>query len=152
MGQPAFELAEFMPYRLSVASNAVSRAVARAYAGRFGLTTPEWRVLAVVAGEAEGLPQSTLAARTGMDKMTISRAVAALAGRGLLARGRDAADARTPRLNATPEGRRVYDEVVPAARAVEAGLLDGIDADEIAAAMVVVERLRAAAEAACREP
>ena len=148
---PPFALAEFLPYQLSVASNAVSRAVARVYEGRFGLRTPEWRVLAVVAGEAGGLRQSELAPRTGMDKMTISRAVAGLRTRGLVARAADASDRRTPRLATTAAGRAVYEEVVPAALAAAAGIWNGIAPRELAALSDLLARLRTAADAACVE-
>ena len=140
-----------MPYLLSVTSEAVSGAVARTYQGRFGLKTPEWRVLAVVAGAGGGLRQSEVASATRMDKMTISRAVAGLAARGLIARGDHAADRRTSRLRATAEGRRLYDEVVPAACAVEARLLAGLGAREVAALADILERLRGAAASACDE-
>jgi len=101
-----FALDRFMPYLLSVTSEAVSGAVARTYQGRFGLKTPEWRVLAVVAGSADGLRQSEVASATRMDKMTISRAVAALAARGLIARGsaRPRGKTKTPSRSFDREG------------------------------------------------
>ncbi len=43
-----FRLEEFLPYGLSVASDGVSRMIARHYLGQFGLGMPEWRLLAVV--------------------------------------------------------------------------------------------------------
>ena len=57
-------LEEYLPYRLSVASNAVSRLIARAYEDRFGLTIPEWRLLAVLA-EAGSAAQRGLIAEHG---------------------------------------------------------------------------------------
>ena len=44
-------LQDFLPYRLSVAANAVSRLIARAYERQFGLKNPQWRLLAVLAEE-----------------------------------------------------------------------------------------------------
>ena len=41
-------LAEFLPYRLSVTSNAVSQRIAQEYRIRWGLSVPEWRVMAVL--------------------------------------------------------------------------------------------------------
>ena len=147
-----FSLYRFLPYLLSITSEAVSAAVAGTYQGRFGLKTPEWRVLAVVAGAAEGLRQSDVSAATRMDKMTISRAVAALVTRGLIARHAQAGDRRTLRLRVSAEGRRLYDEVVPAALEVEARLLAGLSADAVERLTAALERLRAAAEPACGEP
>ena len=60
MSKAKLTLAEFLPYQLSITSNAVSDLIARSYQGRFGLKIPEWRVMAVL-GEA-GLGH---AARTG---------------------------------------------------------------------------------------
>ena len=42
-------LRDYLPYRLSVAANAVSQLIARAYKEQFGLTVPQWRLLAVLA-------------------------------------------------------------------------------------------------------
>ena len=43
----------FLPYRLSIASNVVSDAIATTYHALFGLRIPEWRLVAVIA-EATG--------------------------------------------------------------------------------------------------
>jgi DNA-binding MarR family transcriptional regulator len=71
------ELERFLPYRLSVLANTMSAAIAGAYAERFQLSIPEWRVLAVLA-RAPGLSAAQVAERTAMDKVAVSRAVAAL--------------------------------------------------------------------------
>ena len=47
--QAELRLDAYLPYRLSVASNAVSGLIARAYEDRFGLTVPQWRVICVLA-------------------------------------------------------------------------------------------------------
>jgi DNA-binding MarR family transcriptional regulator len=144
-----FRLADFLPYQLSVASNAVSRAVAlgTGYEDRFGLSGSEWRVLAAVS--AAGSPtQAELLALTGMDKMTISRAVTALSTRRLVDRVRDTGDRRTLRLSPTDEGRRVHDIVAPQALEVEARLLAALSPGEAEALRTALARLRAA----CEEP
>lgn len=126
-----FRLNDFLPYQLAVAANAVSRVVAdgTGYVTRFGLTGAEWRVLAVV--NAAGEPtQAELIALTGMDKMTISRAVAPLCKRGLIDRVRDAGDRRTSRLSATPSGAAIHDAIAVHAIAVEARLLAALSPAE----------------------
>lgn len=145
----AFRLADFLPYQLSVASNAVSRAVATGtgYESRFGLTATEWRVLAATA--AAGTPtQVELGRVTGMDKMTISRAVTALTARALLDRVRDTGDRRTLRLSPTAEGRRIHDIVAPQALEVEARLLAALSPADAA----LLRRALAQLRAACDEP
>jgi DNA-binding MarR family transcriptional regulator len=145
----SFRLADFLPYQLSVASNAVSRAVATGtgYESRLGLTNAEWRVLAAVT--AAGAPtQVELGQATGMDKMTISRAVTALSTRRLIDRARDTGDRRTLRLSPTAEGRRIHDIVAPQALEVEARLLAALSPAEAEA----LRRALAQLKAACEEP
>ena len=79
-------LDDFLPYQLSVTSNAVSSVIARTYESLFGLKIPEWRLIAVLA-EEEGLTQQALVQRTEMDKMTVSRAAQGLAERGMAVAG-----------------------------------------------------------------
>jgi len=67
------DLQEYLPYRLSVAANAVSRLIARAYEDEFGLTIPQWRLMAVL-GDEGALTQQSLCGRTLMDKVTVMRA------------------------------------------------------------------------------
>lgn len=141
-----FRLQDFLPYQLSVASNAVSRAVAdgTGYEARFGLSAAEWRVLAAIS--AAGTPtQAEVCAFTAMDKMTVSRAVAGLTHRRLVDRARDTRDRRTLRLAATEEGRRIHDLVAPRALEVEAGLLAVLDEPEARLLRAALAKLRAAA-------
>ena len=86
----AFKLEDFLPYRLSVAANRVSRLCARRYTKAFGLSIPEWRVLAVV-GRFDTLSPSAVGEWTAMDKVKVSRAAASLVARGELAEARVAA-------------------------------------------------------------
>ena len=136
-------LRHFLPYRLSLASNAVSDRVANVYQARFGLKIPEWRVIAVVAEQAHAT-QAALVAATQMDKMTVSRAVAALVERGLLARAR-ASDRRTLELALTAEGEALYAEIAPLALGIEAELLKGFSPAERTQLMALLERLEACA-------
>jgi DNA-binding MarR family transcriptional regulator len=141
---PHLRLADFLPYRLSVASNAVSDRVAAAYQARFGLRIAEWRVIAVVA-EQRSATQARLCQQTAMDKMTVSRAVATLVARGLLARA-PGADRRTPVLSLTADGSALYGEIAPAALAIEADLLAGFSTAERTLLADMLERLRACAK------
>ena len=77
----------FLPYRLSFTTNLVSDAVASAYEEAFGLRIPEWRVVAVVAEHPDGVTQQAIGWTTRMDKVTVSRAAAALIDRDILIRG-----------------------------------------------------------------
>ena len=112
----------FLPYRLSVLSNTVSSAIAAAYFANFGLSIPEWRVMAVLAANP-GLSAAEVTARTAMDKVAVSRAVATLLSAGRLRRTTAPADRRRTHLALTPAGARVYAQVVPMALEYERQLV-----------------------------
>jgi DNA-binding MarR family transcriptional regulator len=120
--RPKLHLENFLPYRLSVLSNTVSGAIAAAYFAHFGLTIPEWRVMAVLAANP-GLSAAEVTARTAMDKVAVSRAVGALLSAGRLRRTTAKADRRRTHLELTPAGARVYSRVVPMALKYERHLV-----------------------------
>ena len=144
MTQRRLTLDEYVPYRLSVASNAVSRVISRAYASRFGLKIPEWRLVAVLADHGD-LTQQELVARTEMDKVTVSRAVQGLVTRGLAAQHLDPRDGRLRRLRLTAEGVSLHAEIGPAALAMEAEVLAGLTADEVETLKGLLRRMERAA-------
>jgi DNA-binding MarR family transcriptional regulator len=136
-------LDDYLPFRLSVASNGVSRLIARAYEDRFGLTIPQWRLMAVLAEGA--LTQQAVVSRTAMDKVTVSRAARELVGRSLLSREVHAGDGRSHLLRLTNMGRSLYSEIAPLAKAYEAALLTGLAPNEVALLKRLLGRLEAAA-------
>ena len=137
-------LEEFLPYRLAVLSHTVSTTIAKVYEKRFGLSIPEWRVLAIL-GRFPGLSAVEVADRTMMDKVAVSRAVTKLIKNGRIDRQFADADRRRSILNLSEEGRKVHNEVAPLALAFEADLLHGIVDDDYAAFNNVLERLLAKA-------
>lgn len=125
MSAPAngeLDLGHFLPYRLSVLSNTVSSALAGAYARRFSLTIPQWRVVAVLA-RSPGLSAAGVAERTAMDKVAVSRAVTGLVRSGRVRRVLAASDRRRSVLTLTARGRAVYRRIVPLALAYQRRLL-----------------------------
>jgi DNA-binding MarR family transcriptional regulator len=123
------DLDHFLPYRLSILSNRASDAIARHYSDRFGLTVPEWRVMAVL-GQTPGLSARDVAARTAMDKVQVSRAVALLVDGRRVRRDEDAVDGRITRLSLTAKGQAIYDEVVPLALHLEEVFLSALSPQE----------------------
>lgn len=137
-------LEDFLPYKLAILSHTVSSLVARVYDKSFGLTIPEWRVIAIV-GRFPGLSAVEVAERTMMDKVAVSRAVTKLIKRGRIDREFADADRRRSILNLSAEGREVHDEIAPLALQMEEDLLHGLSEDEIATLNSVIERLLARA-------
>src|SRR5215470_10422573 len=80
-----FQLERFLPYRLSVLANLASRALARLYSARFGLSVAEWRVIAHLSRFAP-VSANDVATRAAMDKVQVSRAVARLTAKALVER------------------------------------------------------------------
>ena len=80
-----FRLEDFLPYRLCVAAGHVARMFAQRCAMEFGLTIPEWRVLATV-GRFGTITPTAVGQSTAMDKVKVSRAAAALVHAGCCAR------------------------------------------------------------------
>ena len=111
-------LADFLPYQLSVTSNAVSSLIAQRYRARFGLKIMEWRVMAVL-GDAGAATQRALAEATLMDKVAVNRACKVLEDRGLAVRRPNETDGRSHLLELTGEGRAIHGEVMPLAREIE---------------------------------
>ncbi len=135
-------LERFLPYRLSVVTNRISGALSRHYATRFGIGIPEWRVIANL-GRHPGVSANEVAERTAMDKVTVSRAVAALEHKGLLQRARDAADKRRSRLILSARGQEVYAEIAPLALGFERDLLTALTPEEHAQLDRIIEKLNA---------
>ena len=140
------KLDDYLPYRLSVASNAVSGLIAGAYQQRFGLTIPEWRLICVLA-EDGALTQAAIVTRTVMDKVTVSRAARSLVDKGLLARAENAGDGRSHLLTLSDEGREVHGQVAPMALDYEARLLAGLSEAEVVQLKGLLRRLQAGAKA-----
>lgn len=137
-------LEDFLPYRLSILSNRISRAIARRYAKAFDLTIPEWRIIAVL-GRRPGLTATEIADATEMDKVAVSRAVAKLVTAKRLKAMADATDARRQRLFLTAEGESVHARIAPIALATEEKLIATLSGRERAELNRVLNRLLTAA-------
>jgi len=138
MPRKNLRLSGFIPYRLSVVANTISTAIAGAYAQRFDLSIPEWRVIAVLA-DRPNISAAEVAEQTAMDKVAVSRAVASLLRSKRLQRRMARADRRRSVLSLSAAGERVYSEVVPFALRYEKALLAPLNNDE----RVTLDRLLA---------
>jgi len=141
MAEVSLRLDAFIPYLLSVTSNLVSDAIAGSYQALFGLTIPEWRLIAVI-GEDDGITQQQVGHRTRMDKVTVSRATIALVGRGLVERQPHSSDRRSQSLHLTKAGHDLYDQVAPKALELERQIFAGFDPKDVAAFSEMLARIR----------
>ena len=142
MSNPSTRLADFLPYLLSVTSNAVSGRVADAYLARFGIRIAEWRVMAVL-GDAGAMTQRRLVEATLMDKVAVNRACKLLEERSLIARSPNAHDGRSHHLELTAAGHAMHTEIMPLALAMEERIFAPLSEEERRAFKTMLAQVRA---------
>lgn len=123
-------LSEFLPYQLVVLANRISRDFSRRYREEFGLSIPEWRVLAHLAQAKEPLSVREIHQRVDMDKSKISRAAARLERNGLVTKRENPQDRRLVDLELTEAGRDLYAAITPIALDFQAELLSKLPDEE----------------------
>jgi DNA-binding MarR family transcriptional regulator len=134
------KLEHFLPYRLNVVASLVSQALSRIYGDRYGIGVPEWRVL-VTLGQHGLMTGKAIGAHSNMHKTKVSRAVALLEKRKLIARRPNRADLREAFLVLTPAGRAMYDDLAPIALDFANRLSEAVDIADRAAFERAVDRL-----------
>ena len=110
------------------------------------LTARQLAVLVAVA-ENEGLSQTDIGERTGVDRSTLADVVKRLKGKGLLQRKRTKEDARAYAVKLTEEGRKVLRTAEPLARRVDERILDTLPAKRRAEFMSALASIIGALEA-----
>ena len=93
------------------------------------LTPRQYAVLVTVAGH-EGLSQTGLVERTGIDRSTLADIVRRMLKKGLLQRRRTKEDARAYAVKLTEEGRRMLKLAEPASRRVDDKILESLPAKQ----------------------
>jgi DNA-binding MarR family transcriptional regulator len=133
------KLDEFLPYRLTVLSSLVSQAVSQSQFGG-GIGVSEWRIL-VTLGQFGVMTAKAVGIHSQMHKTKVSRAVAELEQRQLVARRTNRSDLRESLLSLTQSGHALYEALAPGALAFAAQLEDAIDPDDRAAFERTIRRL-----------
>jgi DNA-binding MarR family transcriptional regulator len=123
------KLEKFLPYQLNVVASLTSLALSRVYARRYGIGVPEWRVV-VTLGQHGVMTAKAIGAHTHMHKTKVSRAVALLEKRRLIARRANRDDMREAFLSLTAAGRSMYEEVAPHALEFARRLTDILSPDD----------------------
>lgn len=122
-------LENFMPYRLSVISLAISHSIANLYSDRFNIGIMEWRAIAVL-GNYKSMSANQICERTNMDKVQVSRALSSLTNAKLVLRKTDKMDKRKSVLRLSAKGLNVYKQIVPLALSWEQEFLSALNAKE----------------------
>ncbi|WP_127106560.1 MarR family winged helix-turn-helix transcriptional regulator [Pararhodobacter zhoushanensis] len=116
---PDFDLNDFLPYRLNAAASRISRAFADRYREEFGISIPEWRVLAHLHQSGD-VSVRDIEARVDMEKSKVSRAASRLEASGYITKAVNTVDRRLLVLRLTPEGKALVARVLPVAMAFQA--------------------------------
>lgn len=111
---PDFDLTAFLPYRINAAASRISRAFADRYREEFGISIPEWRVLAHLH-HAGDVSVRDIEARVDMEKSKVSRAASRLEQAGYITKAVNEADRRLLALRLTPEGQALVARLIPVA-------------------------------------
>lgn len=130
----AFDLNAFLPYRLNAAAGRISRAFAERYREDFGISIPEWRVLAHLHHSGD-VSVRDIEARVDMEKSKVSRAASRLEAAGYITKAVNDSDRRLLALRLTPEGEALVARILPVAmsfqeemRARLGPLVEGLEA------------------------
>lgn len=136
-----FDLNAFLPYQLAVLASRTSRQFEARYRARFGLSIPEWRVMAHLSQTDHPVSVREIHMRVDMDKSKVSRAATRLEEAGLIEKTVNAQDRRLISLSLTEKGRQMMDAIIPIAHAFEADLLSRLPAHQAAAFRKAVDLL-----------
>lgn len=139
---PDFELETFFPYLVRVFYSDVTRALADVYERDYGLSPAEWRTMAILGSQAEGLQASEIVTRSSMDKVVVSRAVKRMEARGLLTRNANEADGRSHLLVLSDTGRAAYEDLAPKLKTVEHHMLAGLEEKDIQSVLNTMTHIR----------
>jgi len=128
---------QFLTFHLVRLANAAKTNVTRRYLNDFNLSVPEWRLLALSMRFAP-LRFSEMVERSNMDKGQVSRTLAALTKRGLIAARTVGPKSKRQRetislpviVSVTAKGRKLYESVLPVAQRHQARLLKTLSPTE----------------------
>jgi DNA-binding MarR family transcriptional regulator len=136
--EQVLDLDRYVPALITFIANKLSRTATVLYQKRFGVNVTEWRILALLAIEPE-ISAARICHVIGFDKGPVSRTLAAMEERGLVAIKADQQDGRTYSISLTAKGFTAHDQVIAVALERERRLLSCLSKPE---REVLIELLR----------
>jgi DNA-binding MarR family transcriptional regulator len=118
---PAFDL-NLSPSHLLYRAQQVAADLHSAAFGASGLTPRQLAVL-VVLGSGDGISQTELVAKTGIDRSTLAEMVARMEVKGLMARAKSTTDSRANAVHLTQTGRDALAAALPTLASIDKSLL-----------------------------
>ena len=120
--------------------NLTARPFMETFSREHRLSLNEWRVMIVLASHP-GVAAREVVAATGLDKMSVSRAIAALARHHRVQKESDPSDARRILLRLSRPGLALFEAIGREGAQREAALFSSLGSDERAALASTVDRL-----------
>jgi len=108
------DLDRYVPAFITFIANKLSNSATVRYQRNFGVNVTEWRIMSLLAIEP-GIPASRICQVIGFNKGPVSRTLAVMQRRGLIAIRTDPDDGRTHSISLTARGRATHDKVIVAA-------------------------------------
>lgn len=137
---PALDLDRYVPAYITFIANKLSNSATALYQRHFGVNVTEWRIMSQLAIEP-GIPASRICHVIGFDKGPVSRTLALLQKRGLVAIRPNPHDGRSHSITLTARGRAIHDKVIVAALERERRLLSCLRKDEREVLIDLLRRL-----------
>jgi len=137
--------------RMFICTGLVEREVRRRLRERFGVTLPQFDLMAALDRAPEGLSMGELSRRLMVSNGNVTGVVERLVRESKVTRTPSPADRRTVRVELTPAGRRAFRVMARAHGDWIDDTLGHLDGDEVESMMALLARIKRHAEGA-REP
>jgi len=137
---PMLDLGRYVPALLTFLANKLNHGASALYRRHFGVGTTEWRIISTLAIEP-WIPAQRICQIVGLDKAPVSRSLAGMERRGMVAIRPDPADARRRLAALTEAGRALHDRILVLALERERRLLDCLEPDQREVLIRLLNRL-----------
>lgn len=109
----SFKLDEFLPFKLNMTAEIITRDFAEMCITQFNLSRSQWRIM-VLLQQHQMLTAKEICEMTNMEKVMVSRAVKELEQRKLIKRKVNKEDKRSLFLELTAKGKKTIEKLMPA--------------------------------------
>jgi DNA-binding MarR family transcriptional regulator len=123
------DLDRYVPAIITFIANKLSNSATALYQRKFGVNVTEWRIMALLAIEP-GIPASRICHVIGFNKGPVSRTLAVMQHKGLVAIRTDPHDGRSHAISLSAKGRAAHDRIIVAALERERRLLSCLNPAE----------------------
>lgn len=139
-GAQTLDLERYVPAFITFIANKLSNSATAFYQREFGVNVTEWRIMSLLAIEP-GIAAARICQVIGFNKGPVSRTLADMQQRGLIAIRTDPNDGRSHSISLSAKGRTTHDKVIVAALDRERRLMSCLDADEQEVLIDLLRRL-----------